>query len=65
MNPKPTIRKQVEELFNLPMGYMHYPQYFNALNEAGKITARSMLDLILILIQAMEEMEKQLPKPMI
>lgn len=37
---------------------MSFPAYFNYLNEAGKITARSTIDTVTIMLTFIEEQEK-------
>ena len=53
-----TIRIILGEYFQSPMSNMNFPAYFNYVNTAGKITARSTMDLITILSTALEEQEK-------
>ena len=53
-----TIRIILGEYFQSPMSNMNFPAYINYVNTAGKITARSTMDLSTIILAAIEEQEK-------
>lgn len=52
------LRKQVEQLFGLPAMKMPWSLYLAQLNEAGKLTARSIMDILTIVLTTLEEHEK-------
>lgn len=52
------IRLIVGELFQSPMGNMGFPAYFSYINTAGKITAKSTMDIETVLLAVLEEQEK-------
>lgn len=54
------IRIIVSELFVTPIQNMSFVAYFQYLNSAGKMTARTHMDLTTILLVAYEEVEKKL-----
>lgn len=54
-----TIKQAVSELFGSPMQNMSYVSYFRYVNEAGKITAKSLLELVTICLTYMDEQEKK------
>lgn len=53
-----TVRIILGEYFQSPMGTMNFPAYFNYVNTAGKITARSSMDILIVICTALEEQEK-------
>ncbi len=55
-----TIRQRVEQLFGLPAMKMPWSLYLAQLNEAGKMTARSIMDIMTVVLASMEEMEKDI-----
>ena len=56
------IRKKIEELFGLPTMKMPWALYMAQLNEAGKLTSRSIMDMMTVILEAIEELEKNLPE---
>ena len=55
------IRQKIEELFSLPTMKMPWSLYLAQLNEAGKLTARSFMDMMTVVLEAIEELEKNQP----
>jgi len=55
-----TIRERVEQLFGLPAMKMPWSLYLAQLNEAGKLTARSIMDIMTIVLTSMEEQEEEI-----
>lgn len=53
-----TIRIILGSYFQSPMSNMNFPAYFNYVNTAGKISARSSMDMDSIIFTAIEEQEK-------
>jgi len=53
------IRNKVGEYFGVPMGEVKTPIYMANMNEAGKITARSLLDLMTIIIEDIDELQNK------
>lgn len=54
------VRTIVGNIFQSPVQTMSYPAYFSYINEAGKVTARSLMDCVAVLFTVLEEQEKQL-----
>jgi hypothetical protein len=54
-----TLRDKVSALFGLPIRDTSYRLYLASMNESGKITARSLLDLMTIVLETLDEMEKK------
>ena|SRR3990167_7449121 len=54
-----TIRDSLSRHFGTPMQAMGFPQYLSYLNSAGKITQRSLLELLIILCEQVEAEEKR------
>lgn len=54
-----TIKKAIGSLFGLPVQDMSFPSYFQYVNERGKITARSLLDMMTIVLTELDEQEKR------
>lgn len=52
------IRVVIGGYFQSPMSNMNFPAYMNYVNTAGKITARSTMDLATIMFTVLEEQEK-------
>lgn len=52
------LRQVLGEFMGSPMQNMSYVEYFQYVNQAGKITQRSTLDLLTILYTYAEEQEK-------
>lgn len=57
MQNKLTLRQRVEQLFGLPAMNMPWTLYIAQLNEAGKITARSIIDVLSIALTVIEEQD--------
>jgi hypothetical protein len=58
MKPKQNLREKVSNYFGIPIGKIDWRLYMESLNESGKITVRSLLDMIVILLEYIEEKEK-------
>ncbi len=54
-----TIRRSVEVLFESPIQNMSFVAYLSNVNSAGKITARSLMDLSTLCLTYIEELEKK------
>lgn len=54
------IRRKIEDLFGLPAMNMNWAYYMAQLNEAGKITAKSTLDMIIVILTSIESMEENI-----
>lgn len=52
------LKDKIGSYFGIPLGNTSYPLYFGSMNERGKITARSLLDLITILCETISETEE-------
>ena len=59
MSQKVSLKEKVSLLFGLPVGGTTYALYLGLMNESGKITARSILDLMTIVLDELEEIEKE------
>jgi hypothetical protein len=57
MKSKKTIRDRVSEQFGFPIGRTSFRLYFAMLNEQGKITPRSLLDLFETVLEYLDEAE--------
>jgi len=55
-----TIRQRVEQLFGLPAMKMPWSLYMAQLNESGKLTARSIMDILTVVLEAVEGMEEDI-----
>ncbi len=55
-----TLRQQVEQLFGLPAMKMSWSLYLAQLNEAGKLTTRSIMDIMTIVLTVSEEQEEKI-----
>ena len=55
-----SIRQLVEQLFGLPAMKMPWNLYLAQLNEAGKLTARSNMDMMTVILEVMEEQEEKI-----
>ena len=55
-----TLRQRVEQLFGLPAMKMPWSLYIAQLNEAGKLTARSIMDIMTIVLTSLEEQEQEI-----
>jgi hypothetical protein len=53
------LRQHIEQLFGLPAMKMPWTLYLAQLNEAGKLTARSTMDILTVVLTSMEEMEEK------
>ena len=56
------IRQRVEVLFGLPTMKMPWSLYLAQLNEAGKLTARSFMDMMIVVLETIEELESKAPE---
>lgn len=59
-NQQKTIRERVETLFGLPAMKMPWSLYIAQLNEAGKLTARSIMDIMTVVLTSLEEQEQKI-----
>jgi len=55
--PNKTIRQQIENIFGLPIGKTRINLYMENLNRSGKITQRSILDLLVAVCEYLDEHE--------
>jgi len=55
---KQTLKDKIGNYFGMPMRDVSYRLYLASMNESGKITARSLLDLMTIVLETLDEMEK-------
>lgn len=53
------IKEKVGSLFQLQVGDSDFPTYFNRLNSLGKITSRSTLDVLAIVLDDIYEKEQE------
>ncbi len=53
------IKDIVGTLFQSPVGNQSFPTYLSYINTAGKVTARSMLDIEAVLLTFAQEQEKK------
>lgn len=53
------IKDEISQLFGIPVFDKPYSAYFNELNVSGKITARSTIDLCIVIIKAIESLERK------
>lgn len=53
------IKDEISQLFGIPVFDKPYSSYFNDLNVSGKITAKTTIDLVIVLIKAIEELERK------
>lgn len=53
-----TLRQTISNLFEAPMQNMNFVSYFQYINTNGKITARSLMEIVCILATYVEEQEK-------
>ena len=60
MNKINKIREAVGTIFSTPMQTMSFPAFFAYLNEGGKITARSLMDMMAVTLTYCEEQEKKI-----
>jgi len=54
------IRNKIEQLFGLPAMKMSWSLYLAQLNEAGKLTARSTMDMMTVILEVVEEQEEKI-----
>lgn len=52
-----TIRHKIEQLFGYPAMKMPWSLYIAQLNEAGKLTARSIMDIMTVVLEVLEQQE--------
>jgi len=53
------LRDTISNIFMAPIGDMSFVRYLNYVNESGKISARSLLDLCMVMLTYIEEQEKR------
>lgn len=53
------IKDKVSEYFEYPMLNMSFKTYLEFLNTSGKITARSTMDLLAIILEQLSENERR------
>lgn len=56
------IRIELGDLFGAPVQEMNFASYMQYINAAGKITARSLMDITTILLAKVEDQEQQLAR---
>jgi len=54
-----SIRIIIGNVFSSEMGNMSFVRYFNYINEAGKVTARSLMNVVTVLLTFAEEQERK------
>jgi hypothetical protein len=55
-----TLRQRIEQLFGLPAMKMPWTLYLAQLNEAGKLTARSIMDIMTVVLGVLEDQEEKI-----
>ena len=55
-----TLRQRLENLFGFPAMKMPWSLYLAQLNEAGKITGKSMLDILTVILESAEQTEQEI-----
>ena len=60
MQNQQTLRNKIEQLFGLPAMKMPWSLYIGQLNEAGKLTARSIMDIMTVVLTSLEEQEQEI-----
>ena len=60
MQNQQTLRQKIEQLFGLPAMKMPWSLYIGQLNEAGKLTARSIMDIMIVVLTSLEEQETEI-----
>jgi len=54
------LRQKIEQLFGFPAMKMPWTLYLAQLNEAGKLTARSNMDMMTVILEVLEVMEEDI-----
>lgn len=54
------IREALTLAFGTPIQNMGFPAYFSYLNTGGKITQRSLMDILVVLCEQLDEQQKTL-----
>lgn len=54
-----SLRSKVGSLFGVPVGNTSYRLFLASMNENGKITSRSLLELITVVLEELEELENK------
>lgn len=54
------IKNKIEAIFSYPKFTTPWGTYFSDLNEAGKITAKSTLDMVIVILETLEQQEETL-----
>ncbi len=62
MQNQQTARQKVEAYFSFPSMKQDWNNYFGELNSAGKITAKSLLDIISIILTSLDKLEVEAPR---
>jgi len=62
MQNQQTARQRVEALFQYPSMGQSWNNYFNDLNSAGKITAKSLLDIVSVILTSLDKLEVEAPR---
>ncbi|MBZ5529723.1 MAG: hypothetical protein LAN71_17740 [Acidobacteriia bacterium] len=60
MQNQQNLRNKISLLFGLPAMKMPWSLYLAQLNEAGKLTARSTMDILTVVLTSMEEQEEKI-----
>lgn len=60
MQNQKTLRQRVEQLFGFPAMKMPWSLYIAQLNEAGKLTARSLMDMMTVVLETLEQQEEEI-----
>jgi len=56
------VKNKISEYFGIPMGETRTDLYLASMNESGKITARSILELIMIIVDEIDELQNKEPE---
>ena len=57
-----TIREKMGVLFQLSMGEASFESYLESMNSLGKVTPRTQMEILAIILEALEKLEES-PKP--
>jgi hypothetical protein len=60
MQNQKTLRQRIEQLFGFPAMKMPWSLYIAQLNEAGKLTARSIMDIMTVVLEVLEQQEEEI-----
>ena len=53
------VRDVISNVFQAPMANMSFVHYFNYINETGKLTPRSLMEVCVVILTFLEEQEKK------